>query len=285
MRFPKEMSTSQAKGMIAELAMLGAESITFIGGEPLFRKDIGTLITFAHQKGLLTSISTNCEVFEQKAAELKDLDVFATCLNGSEKIHDAIRGKGNYQKVLNALSSIKKGKVANCVVTQQNINEVDFILSIAKENKFFVYFQPVFHNELAKVEQDNLDHLLPEQKAMRDVFEGLLDKKKLGYPILNSYGSLEAFAKQGNVIFSKCLHGELSITIDPQGNVFRCYKYVNRSEKNNGFQKGFRNAMQAIQDDGCRTCMYGCHIEDNYLFNFNVSSLFNLLKMHKLLGE
>ncbi len=277
----KELSTKQVKSMINSLVNLGAEHITFIGGEPLIRDDMGELITYAKKKGLLTTMSSNGNLFEKKKNQLKDLDLLITCFNGPEKIHDSIRGERNYKKIMKILS-LDIGKLATTILTKQNVKYIDFIMNKAKKLGFYVNFQPVFRNELAKVENDEMEEIMLSRKEVRDVFQEIIRRKKNGEPISNSYPSLRNFAKYGKAKFNTCYLGRLSIAIDPEGNVYRCYKYVNKDKKINGFKIGWKEAIKKLNLNNCKECYYGCHIEDNLLYGLNLSSIINLIKLGRI---
>ncbi|PLW80702.1 hypothetical protein C0585_01280 [Candidatus Woesearchaeota archaeon] len=276
-----ELTTLQSKEMITELAKIGAEQITFVGGEPLVRKDIGELIDHAKKEGLLTTLTTNSNLTLKKIKDIENVDIYITCLNGPKIIHDNIRGKGNYDKVVNALKSkkIKAGKIITTILTKQNLNEIDFLVNKAKEFGCLINFQPVFHNELAKVENDELSTTLLTQKQVKEAFIKIKRLKKEGKPILNSYKSLNNFIEKGYSTFKKCHMGKLTITIDPKGNMFQCYKEVNHKTKNNGLQKGWSLAFKETKITNCKDCFYGCHIEDNFLFDLNIRAIINLLKI------
>ncbi len=280
----KEMDTASALSMIESLSKQGCEQITFIGGEPLLRDDIGKLLKFAQSKGILTTISTNCELFDKKLTELQHLDLLITCLNGPEEVHDKIRGKGNYKKTMDALDSgsIKAGKIATFVITNENKAYIDFMIETAQDKGFFINFQPVFQNELAKVEYESLDKIIPKKEEIKRIFTQLIDKKKQGKPIINSYASLRSFSKNGAVIFKRCYLGSLSVTIDPTGNVYQCYKFINNGNCMNGNKVGWKKAIANVRISSCKICYYGCHIEDNFLYSLNISSIYNLLRLNKI---
>lgn len=288
MKRRSEMSTTEVKNMIDNLSSLGAEHITFIGGEPLLREDIGDLLDYAKHKGLLTTMSSNGNLVKKKSSELDSLDMLIVCLNGPEKVHDAIRGKGNYKKIINLLSGkkdIKKPGLITAIITQQNIGYLDFLLKIARSYGVFINFQPVFRNELAKVENESLKDIILSKEKTKEVFNYLISKKKEGFPISNSYPSLKNFASSGFFKFKKCYLPDCSITIGPEGNVYSCYKYVNSKKSLNGNKVGWKKAFQEKVYDGCKTCYYGCHIEDNLLYGLHPQSVSNLIKLGGIFND
>ena len=70
----KELETNEWISIIDEMDKMGVLIISFSGGEPLLRKDIGKLITYAHQKNLRTQLFTNgLELTREKIKELEEL--------------------------------------------------------------------------------------------------------------------------------------------------------------------------------------------------------------------
>ncbi len=106
-----EISTSQAKEIIDDLAAFGAPVMLFSGGEPLVRKDLVELASYATGKGMRAVISTNGTLItKEKARELKDvgLSYVGISLDGTEETHDKFRGvPGSYKKHFKVLKTVK----------------------------------------------------------------------------------------------------------------------------------------------------------------------------------
>ena len=64
-----ELDTSQALGLIDDIADWGAVKITFFGGEPLVREDLCGLAAYAAARGLRTSLDTNGLFLDRGMAE------------------------------------------------------------------------------------------------------------------------------------------------------------------------------------------------------------------------
>ncbi|MBM4354324.1 MAG: radical SAM protein [Deltaproteobacteria bacterium] len=65
------LTTEEARARIAQVRSLGAESVTFIGGEPLVRKDLAGLVAFAREQGLRVGLTSNGTLLT--ASKLTDL--------------------------------------------------------------------------------------------------------------------------------------------------------------------------------------------------------------------
>ncbi|MDO5556820.1 MAG: radical SAM protein [Clostridia bacterium] len=132
----KHMSTNDIKNLISKLAVAGIQEIRFTGGEPLIIKGIFELIKYATDLGIYTSIGTNGTLItENVALKLKQsgLKKVVISLDGTEKSHDYIRGKGNYLKTCKAMEYIRQYGIElkiNSVIMRDNMDDV---ISLAKE--------------------------------------------------------------------------------------------------------------------------------------------------------
>jgi len=61
-----ELNTKDIIGLIKELAFLGTKFISFSGGEPLLREDLGDIIDFCKMKGIYVSINSNGTLVKEK---------------------------------------------------------------------------------------------------------------------------------------------------------------------------------------------------------------------------
>ena len=60
-----EPTTDEWKAIIDELAALGVVTLTYSGGEPLIRKDLFELASYAKSRGLITMVVTNLSLFKE----------------------------------------------------------------------------------------------------------------------------------------------------------------------------------------------------------------------------
>ncbi|WP_410511317.1 radical SAM protein [Paenibacillus sp. BR2-3] len=139
---PDEMSTAEAKEFIEDLAAFQVPVLLFSGGEPLIRKDIFELISFAASKGLRPVVSTNGTLITpDKARMLKEAGVkyVGISLDGLGERHDIFRGKrGSFEQALagirNCLSIGQKVGV-RFTISKHTYGDLDGILDlIEREN-------------------------------------------------------------------------------------------------------------------------------------------------------
>ena len=65
----RELTTDEAKAVIDDLAEMGIPLLLFSGGEPLLRKDIFELASYATSKGIRCALSTNGTLITPEIAE------------------------------------------------------------------------------------------------------------------------------------------------------------------------------------------------------------------------
>ena len=93
--YPDELTTEEAKTMIADLAGFGAPVLLFSGGEPLMRADLPELARFAVERGMRAVISTNGTLISERQARVFreiGLSYVGVSLDGTEATHDRFRG-------------------------------------------------------------------------------------------------------------------------------------------------------------------------------------------------
>jgi Fe-coproporphyrin III synthase len=95
-RYPGELTTDQAKGVIDDLVAFGVSALLFSGGEPLTHPDLLELMAYATGKGLRVTLSTNGTLIDEDvAAKLKAIRLMyvGISLDGIGETNDLFRGK------------------------------------------------------------------------------------------------------------------------------------------------------------------------------------------------
>lgn len=112
-----ELTTEEAKRMIDDLADFKVPVLLFSGGEPLARPDFFELATYAKERGLRPTLSTNGTLITREVAEkIKAIGVgyVGISLDGLEDVNDKFRGKEGAFKM--AMAGIR-----NCVEVGQRV--------------------------------------------------------------------------------------------------------------------------------------------------------------------
>ena len=165
------MDTKQALTLIEGFKKRGVVKLGFAGGESLHRGDIDTLMECAHKSGLVTSISSNGRAVHKHIDAIeKYADVVQLSIDGLEETHDALRGKGSYKVVIEAIELLRERKVkviTNTVLSKRSLGELEAVLDLAKKYRYKALFQPIFHYGISETEE-LIDTLRPtDRKSTR----------------------------------------------------------------------------------------------------------------------
>lgn len=119
-------STAEALDILDQMAAIGVMDVAFSGGEPLLRKDLPKLVRHAVDLGMTTGTSTNgYPLTDRNALKLRDagLSRLQVSLDGTEAMHEHIRGVGSYQKAINAIErSLNHGLTTHICFTAMRMN-------------------------------------------------------------------------------------------------------------------------------------------------------------------
>lgn len=132
-----ELSTTQALQVIDHLSAQKVFQFNIGGGEPFMRPDFPDLMDYAHEKGMVTCISTNGTLIDERIARRLDhplVYIQVSLDGGSEESNDAIRGRGSFKKVLKALYLLRNRNIEvsiNCVLTRRSYPELDELVRLA----------------------------------------------------------------------------------------------------------------------------------------------------------
>ncbi len=134
-----ELSTSDVKKVLHKIAHEAqVPSVSFTGGEPLLRTDIGELIAYAAGIGMWTNLITNGVLLtSQNVRQLKDagLSSAQVSIEGPNcDVHDQITGvTGSFDKTLNGISLLKDAGIpvhTNTTISQDNCAHLEGIVSL-----------------------------------------------------------------------------------------------------------------------------------------------------------
>jgi mycofactocin radical SAM maturase len=137
-----ELSTQECRGLVDQLAALNVFQVNVGGGEPFIREDFLDLLSYAHDKGLVTCVSTNGMLIDKALAgrlsRLTMLYLQVSLDGATAEVNDTIRGKGTYQKIMDAMDCLASQRVLfsiNTVLTRLNFPHLDDLRKLAKAYK------------------------------------------------------------------------------------------------------------------------------------------------------
>jgi radical SAM protein len=141
-RDPRELNTEEAKGLIDRLVDFGSPILIFTGGDPMMRRDLFELISYATQKGLrcsLTPTATALPTIErlQKAHEAGIRRIALSLDAPDAETHDAFRQvPGSWQRTMDILRNAQKAGLSvqvNTTVSKHNYERLDEMIPFIQE--------------------------------------------------------------------------------------------------------------------------------------------------------
>ena len=255
----KELTTDDWKKVLRDLRNWLGEGFWFCfsGGEPFLRPDIFELAEYASSLGIKVASMTNAfsiqHLYERIIdSPIESLNLSLNAIN-NPIIHDESRGReGSYEKTIDAIMTLKKlrdekhknlGINIATIVFPENVEEVIPLVEFVTKNKINgIMFQLLddkesFHGYNYQKGCDTQNYKMPKElrvrysnmaKRMIEVVDKLVEMKKAGHSIYNSYEQLEAmkvfFNNPEDILKEiKCDVGSTNYAIDPYGDVRLCF--------------------------------------------------------------
>lgn len=137
-----ELSLEEVKSIIDDIASFSKPILILTGGEPLVRKDIFEIASYASGKGLRVVLGTNGTLITAEIAKklldsgVKRASVSIDCAYAEE--HDGFRGvKGAYELALQGVKACRDAGLefqVNTTVTKRNLRELKKIHELARKS-------------------------------------------------------------------------------------------------------------------------------------------------------
>ncbi|AHV97528.1 radical SAM/SPASM domain-containing protein [Paenibacillus sabinae] len=185
---PDEMTTEEAKRFIEDLAAFHVPVLLFSGGEPLIRKDIFELISYAAGKGLRPVISTNGTLITQDTAlKLKEAGVgyVGVSLDGLEERHDAFRGrKGSFEQALSGIRnclSIGQKVGVRFTISKHTYGDLDGVLDLIERENIprACFYHLVYSGRGSALQKEDVTHE-QSRDALKRIMAKTLDLHRKG---------------------------------------------------------------------------------------------------------
>jgi MoaA/NifB/PqqE/SkfB family radical SAM enzyme len=280
----EELSLEEIQVLFTKLKEMKIVRLGIVGGEPLLRKDIGKVIEIGRALGFYLTMNTNLLLYEKRERDLEGVRLFFTSLDGRKEIHEKNRGKGSFDGVITAISRIRSRGIPVipiCVVTLSNLNEVEFLLALAKELKVKIHFQPQC------VDGEITRGFIPSgyNETFRSFWKNLVEEKKRGSPIASSLPYLQWIAQWEDYTVTarfhpnaRCSAGIEFLYIDHLGYGYPC-----------PYLKGKVRGIHLLKEDlppsfsknlPCSTCIVGPMVEFNLLHSKPIPTLLHIGKSY-----
>jgi len=213
------LSTGEVIIILDKILKMNVGRLLITGGEPLIRKDIKYLLNYTRKnyKGTINLITNGTFIDKEMALVLKKcVDAVSISLDGYDKEStDFIRGKGVYDRIINAIYNLKEVGFdketidLTMVSTSQNFNHEDEFYSLCEKlgvagrvSEFFAKGRGLanFHRIGLKDLEETREHLECKTTCTAGVNKIMINEKGDLYPSL-ILGSDEY--KFGNVLYEE----------------------------------------------------------------------------------
>ena len=276
----QELNTSEILNMIDSLRSMGTAWISFSGGEPLLREDLGEIIRYAKTRNIYISVNSNGSLVPGRIEELKAADIIQLSLDGPADIHDYIRGRGSFGMTLKAIKVCQTNGLSvrlQCTLSKYNLSSVDYVIDFASKFNLTVLFQPTTRM-LAWSKKPN--PISPPVKEYQKTIRKLIKRKKEGAPIFNSFTGLNHLYNWPSPAKMHCRAGILTCNIEPNGLILACAdvqkSYLSNTRKIIDSVKYRFRLLQPIY--GCSQCWCASLVELNLIFSLHPEAIFNFLR-------
>ncbi|MBW7956605.1 MAG: radical SAM protein [Deltaproteobacteria bacterium] len=271
----EDLSTRDALGMIDEFSSMGMQSLSFTGGEPLMRDDLGELISHASGRGVNTVVFTNGSLVEKSIRSLRGLTTLVVSLDGPPGVHDRLRMEGTYGDVVAGIRAARRAGLrvlTNTVLTRENLDHIPWIVDEAARLGVGMMFQPVLPYPFSSIEA-RIGAIAPKAPAYAEALRKLRELKRKKRHIVNSseylsHISIPAWERNSR----KCLAGRLYCAVTPAGEVAPCYTVFGSRNWPSGLDLGFGSAFREIGDFSCNGC-YSSLAESDFLYSLRPGPL------------
>ncbi len=259
-----ELSTEACRRVIDNLSAMKVFQLNIGGGEPFMRTDFLDLMDYAHDKGMVTCISTNGTLIDRPTARrlAHKLVYIQVSLDGATAAsNDAVRGRGSFENAVRALGYLREKNIEvsiNTVLTRKRYPELDRLTELAARVGAKLRVSRFRPSGRGKHSWQQLN-VSPEQMLS---FSQWLSRH-LGVSTGDSFFSVSTEERR-SLGLNMCGACKLTCCISPQGGVYPC-AFLQEPDFRAGalpdqpFEEIWRNApvfesFRGLEIKSCESC-------------------------------
>ncbi len=188
--YSDELSTKEGYALIDDLAQFGAPVILFSGGEPLMRKDLLDLASYATKSGVRAVISTNGTLINRDVArDLKKvgLSYVGVSLDGLRPTNDKFRGvQGSFDRALEGIRNCQKEGIKvglRFTMNKHNVEDIPEIFKLLEQENIprVCFYHLVYAGRGSALIKEDLSHQKTRQTVDK-IIDLTYDMHSRGYP-------------------------------------------------------------------------------------------------------
>ncbi len=226
-KLPNQLTDEEIFNLIIEFSNSGMQEIRFTGGEPLTHKKIYDFISLTHRLGLYTSIGTNGTLItDEVALKLKSvgLDKAVVSIDGTEKAHDELRGKGNFKRAIEGIENLENNNIKvriNSVIMKSNMDDVIELAKQLNKRKTHLMIRRFIESGRGSVLTSNT-LTKKDYDYVREQLKDELNGKYIIGHYLNEDEQITYRIKLPFNFVKGCKAGQRALIILPNGDVHLC---------------------------------------------------------------
>jgi MoaA/NifB/PqqE/SkfB family radical SAM enzyme len=269
-----ELDTATVKDLIDQMKRAGVRVVSFTGGEPLVRDDIGQIIRHVKSRGLVCKLNTNGMLLEKRLDELRPLDLLQISVDGPPDVQDELRGEGTSAKAARAIALARdagiKVQLIACL-TRDNVAQLDEVLDFGLELGVGLCFQLLTAKDL---DEESADRAMPQKGALLNGLEYLLQLREDRHPRAQAIASKDSELKYYVDLVRNgspgCQCAIVTATMMPDGRLIFC---GNAREYNsyNAVELGFEEAFSRLTTPECDGCVCVGKLRLSKVYQMDVS--------------
>jgi MoaA/NifB/PqqE/SkfB family radical SAM enzyme len=270
-----ELTREQIFMALDEFCRLGMLRIHLDGGDPLTHEHIDEIVRWLTQRGITTSMNTNGILVTRKADIIRMLSLVKISLDGPRDRHDAMRGRGSFDKAIAGATAARDLGVRvefTCTVGRHNADTIESLVDLASALRIPVVFQPALNSLFLDTNRDGSSWQLDVQ-SIRAAFARIEQLKRRSKAVGNGWSSLTHFRRFPEHTPPPCAAGWVLATMDPEGVLFSCGQ-LNRSDRSNSvIRLGAAAAFANLSRTGCGQCWCARLVEGNYAWGLRIDRM------------
>ena len=296
----KDISKENIFRIVDSFKELGVIEVSLIGGEPFLHPDFPEIVDYVKKQGLFCSAVTNGYFIEKHIETARKLDMICLSLDGPQKTNDFTRGKGSFEKGIEALSLLQENNINRSVratLQKNNLSCIEEMKKIGEKYGAILNFGLLFPQSSEDGEVKTISKETPLDEAYRDVLKEVIELKKkhpkrffnsitnlnnaLNWPTsytkyflyeddLNNYPDFKSIP---------CFGGRTFATVDTDGKLYPCTNLIGYYDAPNVLEMDVKKAWNQIQNHKCSACFYLSSVEKNLVSNCNFDALWNIIRV------
>jgi radical SAM protein with 4Fe4S-binding SPASM domain len=228
--------------LMEEARAMGATGFSSCGTEPFMREDTPEILAYAERIGFQGTRAISNGVLLNKGRKLEALEKLrrlniVISLDGPREVHDDLRGKGVYDKAVEALREIRRRGITcsiSSVIMRQTIDRLSEVVDLAAELAIPVISMQPYQREIAGIDNNHVQfEFRPEEertvvKKVRRLLRYAQQKKVRVYTA-DMMKFVPAYLTGGTIFIppNGCFVPSRLMIVDSAGECYPCFQMRN----------------------------------------------------------